>query len=64
MLGKFDIRKHLKEEGFMIRVMLLIRFDELHFYVRNVWAKYILINGIFTLDVLGEQKLGFDRPPH
>ena len=42
----------------MIRVLLLIRFDELHFYVRNVWAKYTLMNGIFTIVMFEEHKLG------
>ena len=33
-------------------------FDESHSYVQNVWAKYILMNGIFTVVMFGEQKLG------
>ena len=47
----------------MIRVLLLIRFDELHFYVQNAWAKYILMNGIFTLVKFEEQKLGLSSLP-
>ena len=39
----------------MITVLLLIRFDELHFYVR--------MNGIFTLIMFGEQKLGLGTIP-
>ena len=42
---------------------LLIGFDELHFYVRNLWAKYILLNGLFTLVMFGEQKFWIWQPP-
>ena len=49
VLGKFDIWKHLTQEGFMIRVLLIIRFDELHFFV---W-----MNGMAYLPKhVGEQK--------
>ena len=47
----------------MIRVLLLIRFDEIYFSVRNVWAKYILMNGIFTLVMFEEQKLRLGSLP-
>ena len=43
----------------MTKALLLIRFDESHFYVRTVWTKYILMNGIFTLVLFGEQKFWF-----
>ena len=58
VLEKFDIRKHLAQEGSSIKVLLLIRFVESHFYVWNVWVKYILMNGIFSSVLIGEQKLG------
>ena len=35
--------------AFVNRSLLLIRFHELLFYVRNAWAKYILVYSIFTL---------------
>ena len=41
----------------MIRVLLLIMFDELHFYVWNVWAKYMFVNGNCTLVLFGKQRL-------
>ena len=47
----------------MIRVLLLIRFDKLHFYVRDVSAGYILVIGKLTLVMFGEQKLGLGSLP-
>ena len=47
----------------MIKVLLLIRFDEIYFSVWNVWAKYILIDGISTLVMFEEQKLRLDSLP-
>ena len=47
----------------MIRFLLLIMFDEIYFSVRNVWAKYILMNGIFTLVLFEEHKLRLEASP-
>ena len=47
----------------MIRVLLIIKFDEIYFSVQNVWAKYILMNGLFTLVVFEEQKLRLGSLP-
>ena len=58
MTRKFDNRKHLTQGVFMITDLLLIWFDELHLCLRNVCAKYILVNDIFTLVMFGERKLG------
>ena len=53
MFDDMDVRKHFTQECFMLRVLLLISFDELHLHVQNVWAKYILVNGIFSLVMFG-----------
>ena len=48
----------------MIRVLLMIRFDEIYFSVRNVWSKYILMNnGVFTLVMFEEQEIEVRQPP-
>ena len=47
----------------MIRVMLLTKFDKLHFCVRNIYAKYILINGIFNLVMFWGTEIWDRQPP-
>ena len=47
----------------MIKVLLIIRFDETYFSVWNVGAKYILMNGIFTLVMFEEHKLSLGSLP-